>query len=397
VTARIGGVDVDGTLVGFDYKGRAVVTDAQGARRIAAFDDVQANGPLAPHRSVLSTLPAGAVVAPPPRLLQALDAALDLKVVGRHTAREYTEAFAARGYECFVVGGGVRDAIAAFSVNPQASDTELLELLNDVDIVTTAPPPVAREICEAVAPEIAAGGVWSPRFVEQFGVVLAGGKKAGLPDSDGLDVACLKHSGLHQEQVQHADTGEKAFPTTFGLDITRDAQGRDFCCNALYYDTAKKLVVDPTLQGIADAEQRLLHPVRVPLTPDEPTSSPRFWKFRMRGFGSDGESRAAIRDHATQVFVTRTGRDRWRLQNALARTAPKDATTRAAVEQWLKALRTAMHEDHCADVFDRAITGGVREGVIREVLKRTTKGASPPTPAATTATTATTTTTGGVA
>jgi hypothetical protein len=379
VSADIGGARVDGVYVGFDYKGRAVFEDKKGARRVAPFQALSSQGP-APHadnvKSVLAALPPGAVVVPPPRLLKALDAALDLKVVGAHTAREYSDAFAARGFEVFVVGGGVRDAIAVLTANPNASDQELIDVLNDVDIVTTAPPPVAREICEAVAPELSGGGVWSPKFVEQFGVVLAGGKKAGLSGSDGLDIATMKHSGMSAEQAHNADTGEKAFQTTFGLDIARDARARDFCCNALYFDPYQKVVVDPTLQGIADAEHKLLHPVRTPIGADESTVSPRFWKFRLRGFRSDGEATKAIRQHAQSVFSTATGRDRWRLQNALGRCAPKDATTPAAVEAWLKDLRAVMHQDHCADLFDRALRGGVRQGVISEVLKRTTKGQS---------------------
>jgi hypothetical protein len=379
VSATINGALVDGTLTGFDYKGRPVIADQQGARRVAAsFDDVVARGAgsRAALPSVLAALPTGAVVAPPAILQQALDAALDTKVVGTHSAREYTDAFTARGFEVFVVGGGVRDAIATLAQNPAAAVSDLLALLNDVDIVTTAPPPVAREICEQVAPELAGGGVWSPKFVEQFGVVLAGGKKAGLPQSDGLDIATMKHSGMFAEQQHHADTNEKSFPTTFGFDLAKDAAARDFCCNALYYDTRLQLVVDPTLQGIADAEHRVLHPTRVDPKAEEATVSSRFWKFRLRGFTTDGESLKAIRQHAQAVFSTSTGKDRWRLQNALGRTAPKDASSPVAVEAWLKDLRRVMHEDHCADLFDRALRGGVRQGVVSEVLKRTQKGAA---------------------
>ena len=42
-----------------------------------------------------------------------LDAALDLHVNGTHTAREYVDAFRARGYEVLVVGGGKSGTSAA--------------------------------------------------------------------------------------------------------------------------------------------------------------------------------------------------------------------------------------------------------------------------------------------
>lgn len=411
VRATISGQVVDGVVQGFDYKGRAVL-DADGQRRICDHAALAAVTPSGARASVLAALPAQAVVVPPARLAEALDAALDVVVNGSHTAREYTDAFRARGYEVFVVGGGVRDAIRVLSANPQADRQDLLAVLNDIDIVTTAPPPVARELCAQLAPELADGGVWSPRFVEQFGVVLAGGKKAGQKDSEGLDICSLKRVAAGREMVLHPDTGEKAFPSTFGADLMSDARARDFCCNALYYEPHHGVIVDPTLQGIADAEHSLLHPV-VPAVPagaplseaplskaplsEESSLSPRFWKFRLRGFKTDGESLATLRRHAETVFSTRTGKERWTLQSTLGRVAPKDASTRAAVEDWLVELRAIMRADHCADLFDRAVQGGVRDGVIAEVLKRTTKGldAAAPSTSPHPATGAGSTTTGG--
>lgn len=381
VRADIGGSHLQGSVQGYDYKGRALL-DVEGKRRTVAHEQLSLAGPSADRMSVLASLPAGAVVTPPVRLREALNASLDVRVNGTHSAREYMDAFHERGYEVFVVGGGVRDAIRTLNKNPQATQQDLLAVLNDVDIVTTAPPPVARQICEEIAPELDKGGVWSPPFVEQFGVVLAGGKKAGQSDSEGLDICSMKTGGSTEEMRVDPDTGERCFPTTFGTDLMADATARDFCCNALYYDPYQQAVVDPTLQGIADAEHELLHPVDMPSRkdPGDPSLSPRFWKFRLRGFRTDGESLAAIRHNAQTTFSTRSGKQRWQLQNALGRTAPKDATTKDAVETWLGALRNIMFKDHCADLFDRAIQRGVRKGVIASVLKRTTKGQTPPAP-----------------
>lgn len=380
VRAEIGSAHLQGSVQGYDYKGRAVL-DVEGKRRTVSHEQLSLVGPSADRMSVLASLPLGAVVAPPVRLREALNASLDVRVNGAHSAREYMDAFHDRGYEVFVVGGGVRDAIRTLNKNPQATQQDLLAVLNDIDIVTTAPPPVARQICEEIAPELDKGGVWSPQFVEQFGVVLAGGKKAGQTDSEGLDICSMKTSGSNAEMQVDPDTGERCFPTTFGNDLLADAAARDFCCNALYYDPFQQTVVDPTLQGIADAEHELLHPVEMPSRkePGEPSLSARFWKFRLRGFRTDGESLAAIRHNAQMTFSTRTGKQRWQLQNALGRTAPKDAATEDAVATWLGALRNIMFKDHCADLFDRAIQRGVRKGVIASVLKRTTKGQTPPT------------------
>jgi hypothetical protein len=114
----------------------------------------------------------------------------------------------------------------------------------------------------------------------------------------------------------------------------------------------------------------------------------RFWKFRLRGFTTDGETTTAMRVAAQATFRTGSGKERWTLQNVLGRTAPKDAAARADVEQWLGELRRVMREDRCGDLFDRAVRGGVRNGVIAEVLKRTTRGqaTTPPTTPPTTGT-----------
>jgi len=395
VRARLCGADVDGVVAGFDSKGRAVL-DAAGQRRVCAHADLVATGAPTARKSALAALPPGAVVTPPAALGAALDAALDLRVNGSHAAREYVEAFRARGYEVLVVGGGVRDAIRMHATTPGATQQQLLSTLQDVDVVTTAPPTVAREICTQLAPELQDGGVWSPRFVEQFGVVLCGGKKAGQKDSEGLDICAMKRGGSTAEMVVDPDTPERGFPTSFGDDLTLDSRGRDFCCNALYYDPAHGVVVDPTLQGIADAEHALLHPVNGPTAadPGDASIAARFWKFRLRGFSTDGETVAALRHNARAAFQTSTGKQRWTLQNVLGRTAPKDAATGAAVEDWLVELRRVMREDRCGDLFDRAVRGGVREGVIAEVLKRTNKGLAS---SATTTTTSSASSTGGAA
>jgi hypothetical protein len=209
----------------------------------------------------------------------------------------------------------------------------------------------------------------------------------------------MKRGGSTAEMVVDPDTGERGFPTSFGDDLTLDSRGRDFCCNALYYDPAHGVVVDPTLQGIADAEHALLHPVNAPTAaaPGDASISARFWKFRLRGFSSDGETVAALRHNARAAFKTSSGKERWTLQNVLGRTAPKDAADRAAVERWLVDLRRVMHEDRCADLYDRALRGGVREGVIAAVLKRTNKGLTATTTTTITAPTTAPTTTGGAA
>ncbi|MBN2361104.1 MAG: hypothetical protein JXR83_16735 [Deltaproteobacteria bacterium] len=379
VEAAIGGVRIAGTLEGFDYRGRAVLLDGTGQRRIAGFDNVIARSPHRAAPFCLDALPPEALAKAPASLARAMRQALELKVNGNHTAREYIDRFHELGYEVYIVGGCVRDAISLLARDPNATPYQILPLINDIDIVTTAPPPVARHLCEKLAPELRQGGVWSPPFVEQFGVVLAGGKKAGLADSEGIDIACMKRTGIYDEAAVHPDTNEKAFPTTFGHDLLADAQLRDFCANALYYDPLNDVVVDPSTRGIADAENNLLHvvkPQRDHLA--EPSLSARFYKFRLRGWETDGETLAIIRRHCQMAFLPKNGKQCYALTSVLGRVAPKDANTRAAVEAWLKQLEQVMEFDGVGDLFRKSIRGRTREWVIEQVLKRTRMGAGAP-------------------
>jgi hypothetical protein len=379
VEAAINGALVSGTLEGFDFRGRAVLRDDAGQRRIADFANVTCRGPHQPAPFSLDALSPDALCKAPPALAQAVQQALELKVNGNHSAREYIDAFHRLGYEVYIVGGCVRDAISLLAREPNATPDQILPLINDIDVVTTAPPPVARQLCERLAPELDQGGVWSPEFVEQFGVVLAGGKKAGMADSEGIDIACMKRAGVYDESTINPDTGEKAFPTTFGTDLLADAQARDVCANALFYDPLNDVVVDPSTRGIADAENNLLHIVK----PErdyyaEPSLSPRFFKFRLRGWDTDGETLAIIRKHCEQTFLPKDGKQCYTLTSVLGRTAPKGANTRAAVEEWLRQLEQIMDADGVGHLFRKSIRGRTREFVIGQVLKRTQMGAGAP-------------------
>jgi len=379
VEAGINGVLVSGTLEGFDFRGRAVVRDDAGQRRIADFGNVVAHGPHQAAPFCLDALTPAALAKAPPALAEAMRQALELKVNGNHSAQEYIDAFHQLGHEVYIVGGCVRDAIGLLAREPNATPAQILPLIADIDIVTTAPPPVARELCEKLAPELDQGGVWSPEFVQQFGVVLAGGKKAGMPDSEGIDIACMKRAGVYDQPTINPDTNEKSFPTTFGNDLLADAQARDFCANALFYDPLNDVVIDPSTRGIADAENNLLHvakPERDYLA--EASLSARFFKFRLRGWETDGETRAIIRNNCEALFMPRDGKQCYQLTSALGRNAPKGANTRAAVEEWLKQLEQAMDGDGVGHLFRKSIRGRTRERVIEQVLKRTQMGAGAP-------------------
>jgi hypothetical protein len=293
-----------------------------------------------------------AFVKPPERLRRALDASFDTEVVGPHRAREYIDAFERAGYEVFLTGGAIRDAVHALAKNPDATTDELIEMLKDIDLATTAPPPVVREICRQIAPEYEHGGVWSPLQVDQFGSVLVGGPKAKLPNPEGLDVNCLRSDGAFEPQVLHADTGENAYPYTFDHNLLDDAGTRDFTCNALYYDPRTKVLLDPTGHGIKDAQDKVLRIARWSTLEKDDNIALRFWKFRLRGYTGDRQTTRILSSQAKRALW---GMPRWKVVLNVVRICPKDARTREDVMAFLEKLGKVMEEDRCGDLFRRRI------------------------------------------
>jgi hypothetical protein len=99
--------------------------------------------------------------------------------------------------------------------------------------------------------------------------------------------------------------------------------------------------------------------------------SPRFWKFRMRGYTTDRDTLGAIRRHASALFdPTATGRARFDAINSLVLVAPKEAETREDIDLWFRQLRAHMRRDRCGDLFDRFVTRRVRDLVTQNLLKR---------------------------
>lgn len=365
VEATIKGSKVTGRYVGFDYQGRPVIEAAGGTKRIAgSFDDVSAVGPQQPVQSPLAGLDPTAVVRAPETLETAMQAALDLKVTGSHTAREYVDALHAEGYHVYVVGGAIRDALHTLAEDPAVDSAVILDKLKDIDVVTTAPPPEIRRIAAKVAPEYAGGAVYSPPIVDQFGAVLVGGPKAGLSNPEGIDIVSIKSTGDSMEQVSHPDTTGKAFPNVFGRSLAEDTQSRDFACNSLFYDPLNKAIVDPTGDGIADAQNKFLRVSRKNLDKDDSVGL-RYLKFRLRGYTTDKKNLGIVRSQVNRVLFGPT----WKATMALSRIGPKTPKDMAAIDDWFARLRGVMKADGVGKAHD------VRVKKIRpKVTKRLAKG-----------------------
>lgn len=368
VRAELGGQPAVGVLAGYDFRGRPVVQTDE--RRICKWPQIAPEGPILAQKPPASVMPAAALIRPPEKLLAALNAAFDTQVCGAHTAREYIEAMHAGGFTVYLTGGAIRDAIRVFATNPEADVAAILDTLKDIDLVTTAPPPAVRAIAQKIAPEYKNGAVWSPMQVDQFGSVLIGGPKAGLPNPEGLDVTSMRSDGAFTEPVRHRDTGETVHPYTFDHDLVADTGTRDFACNALYYDPLNQVLVDPTGRGIEDAQKNRLRVARSESLEKDDNIALRFWKFRIRGFDADPETRGLIR-HQAKTVLWKT--PRWKVVSNLVRTSPKTAKSRADVELHFQKLAQVMAEDGCADLFKRRLLP-LFDQVVDKIERRAARG-----------------------
>jgi hypothetical protein len=365
VTLEIKGQNVAGVLAGFDYKGRPVIIDEKQQRRIGEWEQLESQGPARSPETPYTGLTAGSVTKPPAKLLTALESALEIKVTGEHTAREYIDALQSQGYSVFLCGGAIRDAIYALAKDPKIPVEEIAEQLKDVDIVTNAPPPLVREICEKVAPEYEGGAVWSPPMVEQFGAVLVGGPKAGLDNPEGLDIVSMRVDGMFEEQQTNEDTGEKAFPYTFGSSLKTDSTSRDFHCNSIYYDPFNQVTIEPAGTGIADAQNKFLRISRGGDSSKDDNLSLRYFKFRMRGYTTDSKNLGKLRKHANAALWGQ----RWKVVSNLARIAPKDAQSDEQIDAFFDQLGEVMKADGCETVFRKRVLK-LKEEVRKRIQKR---------------------------
>ncbi len=371
VRAQVQGDAVAGPLRGYDYKGRPVLTAEGGERRIAQWKDLELVGEPQEVAIPVAGLHPKALIRPPAKLVEALNKSFDIEVCGPHRAREYIDAFHDAGHFVYLTGGAIRDALNVLANNPKASTEQIIETLKDIDIVTTAPPPVSRAIAEKIAPEYKDGAVFSPPIVDQFGSVLLGGPKAGLPNPEGLDVTTMRTDGAFAEQMVHPDTGENAFPYTFDHSLALDAETRDFACNTLYYDPLNGVIVDPTGYGVQDAQDKKLRITRDATLEKDDSIALRFFKFRMRGYAADPKTLKTLRHQSSRILWQTP---RWKVVNNLLRIAPKDAANRQDLEKFFKALGDVMTKDGCAKVFHKRLMPQF-DRVLRKVENRARRNA----------------------
>lgn len=165
------------------------------------------------------------------------------------------------GYDIWVVGGSVRDA-----VREGITGTADPNRGGDLDLVGSLPPG-----CFGSGMREMVGRAELPIQFNPFSGVVAVSKDASRTDRL-LEYASLKSDAREDNSL------------AFGCDLEADASWRDLTVNTLAYDWRSELLVDPTGKGLDDLSAMVLRP------PAQPKSWPgfrahllfRYFKFARR-------------------------------------------------------------------------------------------------------------------
>ncbi|MBK7864791.1 MAG: hypothetical protein IPJ65_40555 [Archangiaceae bacterium] len=287
----------EGTLVGADGQGRAVVRLTEGDKLVhLAFSDVS---PRLAEGQTVEALRSAAVHLDPlrgidparrtpldPRISEALHLRLQQPVLehpqhGTVTHQDYVDALCAIGEEAFCFGGaGGRDALQLLAEKPDATAAELAATFNDLDIQTTASPEQVRQICVRLGGKFKDFGLWTEAHTsKRFGIFGVGEHKKGL------DLVIMK--GGHDERGSSVFTRELAI----------DAEDPDFQMNNLRIRITGKREdweqIDPSGLGIADAIAKRLTVVGDRAETDKALGF-RAIKFLARGCTMPDETRRQL-------------------------------------------------------------------------------------------------------
>lgn len=176
-------------------------------------------------------------------------------------ARELGEAFAAAGFELYLVGGTVRDVLLA------GGEARLLDDV-DLDFTTDARPEATEEILRAWADVVWLTGA-------RFGTVSGHRRgRAGRPDRQ-VEITTFR-ADEYQPDSRHPEV-------TYGTAIEDDLARRDFTVNAMAVRVPEFLFVD-AFGGLGDLRRRRL---RTPVDPhtsfgDDPLRMVRLARFAAR-------------------------------------------------------------------------------------------------------------------
>jgi hypothetical protein len=183
--------------------------------------------------------------------------------------------------EACLVGGSVRDAIQ--DNTPK-----------DFDFVTTLDYDRLNQLFASYGFTVTESG-------QQF-LVLTVSK-----DGEDYEIACYRNDGTYVD-------GRRPESVSIGS-MEEDAARRDFTVNALYYNLASRVVLDPTGNGIQDSLTSTLRFVGKPKDrlKDDYLRGIRFYRFVAKGFAPESKSLSAVRELFSEI-IKKTSPERIRVE-----------------------------------------------------------------------------------
>jgi Poly A polymerase head domain len=212
-------------MTGHDIDGNAVILNDFGNGTTKSFEEIRLCDPFDRVGPNWMTLPAaGKIVRPDTSTSTQLNTLLARRIPPGPSYRDLIEEIWSRGFEAYIVGGTVRDALNG-------------GVGNDVDVVTTMPLTYALKFLPSMYR-------YDPSLSRERGYISIGGsKRSGDPH---IDLKLFSDSLLGTKEA------------IFGVGFERDVRHRDFSCNAVYYEPINNVLIDPTGQGISDSKDKLL-------------------------------------------------------------------------------------------------------------------------------------------
>lgn len=229
-------------------------------------------------------------------------------------ASPVTDAFARAGVDLYIVGGGVRNPLLGLGTS-------------ELDMCSGLMPDGLTELLRGVQ------GVRATVISRKLGTVRI--------DVEGAAGRYIEHTVLRTENYGEGGHHRPEFVNT-GVSIEEDANRRDFTVNAVYYDVARKKILDP-VGGLKDIENRRIRIVREDTLFDDALRILRMVRFACElGFTiEEATFKAAARnvDMLRDIAPERRAEELSKILLSDAKYAPPEQADGAACLRGLELLR----------------------------------------------------------
>jgi len=215
-----------GLLLGHTYRSEPCIEPRQGGvTRLASFDDIRIDDRRRAVGPNWLRLPASSTVTRPhDHELEYLERLLDCAAPSGTEHRTLALEIWNRGYEIFLAGATVREALAKRDVR-------------NAEFVTTMP---LDRLHPVVVGMYGLGNIALGELGREWGRLRLGGAERVASDAV-----------VEVRVFRHAAPGTNA--AVFGASFERDLWFGDLSCNAVYYEPINKVLIDPTGFGLDDA------------------------------------------------------------------------------------------------------------------------------------------------